>query len=148
MHTTTGHWQRVAAVAVRHAGPQQLQWKSNEPRSAVLLLGSDVDGPQLWGPWIATTALRTRLHPAVPNPFNPNTRLRFDLEAGGAVQLTIVGVDGRRVRQLTSGSWVAGSHDVVWDGRDDAGRQVASGVYIARLRTHGHALSQRLVLLR
>jgi len=89
------------------------------------------------------------LHPAVPNPFNPNTTLRIDLAREGVVSLDIVDARGRRVRSLMrAGRVAAGEHRVVWDGRDDRGQRVASGVYEARLHADGSIWTRRLTLLK
>jgi hypothetical protein len=127
---------------------QQLRWQAAGEGHAVILQGEDGESAHVWGPWLVTTVLRTALHAAVPNPFNPRTRLSFDLERAGAVTLDIVDVDGRHVRRLRAGPHPAGSSEVVWDGCDDAGRQVASGIYLATLRAAGILHTQRLVLLR
>lgn len=70
----------------------------------------------------------------VPNPFNPATEIRFALPARGQVELRIYDLAGRRVRSLQAGMLEAGARGVVWDGRDERGRPVTSGVYLARLR--------------
>jgi len=88
------------------------------------------------------------LEPAIPNPFNPRTRLRFRLERAGPAHLGIHDVAGRRVRALLDGARDAGMHEVGWDGTDDAGRPVASGTYFARLRSGGETRSRKLVLVR
>ncbi len=85
---------------------------------------------------------------AVPNPFNPQTTVKFDLPWDSQVKLDVFDVRGRRVRTLTDERMTAGSHGVTWDGRDDAGRSLASGVYLARLATDRRATTARLVLVR
>jgi hypothetical protein len=90
----------------------------------------------------------TGLLPAWPNPFNPATNIPFELSAGGHVGLAVYDVSGRMIRTLCDGIFEAGIHTVAWDGRDDSGRQVSSGVYFCRLRTGVYTASSRLVLLR
>ncbi len=68
-----------------------------------------------------------------PNPFNPRTTLRFTLPAAGRARLAVYSVAGQLVRVLADGPMDAGRHGLVWDGLDDAGRSVASGVYLCRL---------------
>jgi hypothetical protein len=80
---------------------------------------------------------RDLLAPNVPNPFNPRTTLRFELTAGATVELAVFDVSGRRIATLAAGHRAAGRHEAVWQGRDDAGRSVPSGVYLARLRVDG-----------
>jgi hypothetical protein len=96
--------------------------------------------------------LLSALHPAVPNPFNPTTRIAFDLARDGHVSLRIYDVSGRRVRTLidaplTRGRYV-GANAVVWDGTDEAGNRVSSGVYFYRLVTSDLDTSRRMVLLK
>ncbi|MCB1182979.1 S8 family serine peptidase [bacterium] len=69
-----------------------------------------------------------------PNPFNPATRIGYTLEAAGPVHLAVYDLRGALVRTLVAGDRPAGAHEVAWDGRDDAGRAVAGGVYAVRLR--------------
>jgi agmatine/peptidylarginine deiminase len=89
-----------------------------------------------------------RLHPNAPNPFNPSTTFRFDLKYPERVELFVYDTAGRLVRRLVDETRPAGSHAVVWDGTDDAGREVASGVYFYRLRAAGIAYSRPAVLVR
>lgn len=89
-----------------------------------------------------------RLLPARPNPFNPSTMIGYMLPRGGDTELAVFTVEGRRVRTLVSGFVPAGDHGVVWDGRDDAGSQVASGVYLYRLRVGGVVETRKAVLLK
>lgn len=74
------------------------------------------------------------LHGAAPNPFNPITSIAFSLREDGPATLEVYGLDGRRVRVLTTGDLAAGRHTVTWSGRDDAGRPVPSGAYLLRLQ--------------
>jgi flagellar hook assembly protein FlgD len=70
------------------------------------------------------------------------------LPEAGHVALAIYDVNGRPVRTLVNGALDAGSHEVVWDGRDSAGRNVASGVYVYRLVANDGTITRRMVLLR
>jgi len=83
-----------------------------------------------------------------PNPFNPSTTLRFDLPEAGPGRLTVHDAAGRLVRVLADGPLAAGEHRRVWDGRDAAGRPLASGLYLARLRAPGVSECRKLVLLK
>lgn len=88
------------------------------------------------------------LHGAVPNPFNPRTTIRFAVPAQQHARLDVHAVDGRLVRRLLDGRVGAGVHDVTWDGRDDAGREVASGVYFHRLSSGGQVRAGKMILAR
>ncbi|HKK69874.1 MAG TPA: choice-of-anchor V domain-containing protein [Candidatus Krumholzibacteria bacterium] len=87
-----------------------------------------------------------RLLTNVPNPFNPSTQIRFELDRGESVRLEIVDLRGRRVRTLVDGPRTPGRHEVTWNGRDDAGAPVASGVYRTRLIVGGDVLSRSMTL--
>jgi hypothetical protein len=78
--------------------------------------------------------LANRLAGIFPNPFNPSTTVRFELASESRVQLDIYDLAGKRVRQLMDESKPAGRHQRVWDGRDDRGAGVASGVYMVRFQ--------------
>jgi len=65
-----------------------------------------------------------------PNPFNPATTISYQLPQAADVKLAIYNVLGQQVRTLVSGQMPAGYHRAVWDGRNEAGVQVGSGVYI------------------
>jgi len=96
----------------------------------------------------APAVFAAHLHPAQPNPFNPTTRLRFELSHAAAVQLHVYDVRGRLCRTLAAAPYAAGLHAVDWDGRDGDGRALASGVYFARLRAADQNHMRKLVLLR
>ncbi len=112
------------------------------------------DGLEAWiGPAALTTAAAAghpRLDPPAPNPFNPRTTLRFTLPPGGPwpLRLEVRDVRGRLVRSLIEGERSGGSYAVEWDGRTDAGRPVASGIYLVLLEVAGERFSRKLLLLR
>ncbi|HUU45988.1 MAG TPA: PKD domain-containing protein [Acidobacteriota bacterium] len=83
-----------------------------------------------------------------PNPFNPTTVIAYTLRHDGEVRLEVFDVRGRRVLVLDSGFKTAGRHWTVWDGRDDDGRPVASGVYFYRLETRDFRFARKMVLLK
>jgi hypothetical protein len=84
-----------------------------------------------------------------PNPFNPSTSIPFALVSESAVTLRVYDAAGRRVRTLVNGTRPAGEHAANWDGRDDAGRTVATGVYFCRLTTtDGTTLTRRMILVK
>ena len=88
-----------------------------------------------------------RLLGAAPNPFNPRTAVRFELDRPSDVKLRIYNVEGALVRVLASGRFPEGTHRVVWDGRDDRRREVGSGAYFLRLTAGGEDLPARKVVL-
>ncbi len=94
-------------------------------------------------------AAAPRVGPAVPNPFNPATTIRFQLQGPGTVDLTVHDLRGQVVRRLVQGQAMPqGPHGVRWDGRDQEARPVAAGVYLYRLRVDGWEGSGRLTLVK
>ena len=97
---------------------------------------------------VRTPGLRYALYAAAPNPFNPSTTIRFELPATERVTLTIYDANGRLVRTLVSETMSHGPHSVDWNGTDNAGRSVGSGVYFYRLETGRYTDSSKMVLLK
>jgi hypothetical protein len=83
-----------------------------------------------------------------PNPFNPQTSIRYALPQAGPVRLQVFDLQGRLVRTLVRGEQAAGVHTVVWKGRDDAGSEVASGIYFYRLSTDAGDDVRKMTLLK
>ncbi len=83
-----------------------------------------------------------------PNPFNPATAIRFSIPEAGVVRLQVYDVAGRVVRTLMDGAMGAGRVLVTWDGTDETGRRVASGVYFYRLEASGATLTRKMMLLK
>ena len=84
-----------------------------------------------------------------PNPFNAATHIRYSVGTEGSVSLEVFDVAGRRVRRLMDRQWSApGAYDLRWDGRNEEGAEVASGVYIYRLLTRDQTASHRMMLVR
>ena len=96
-----------------------------------------------------TPTRQSRLLPNRPNPFNPNTTIAYDLAHASRVRIEIFGVSGARVRQLVPLQFEsAGAHRVFWDGRDDQGLALPSGVYLVKLDAAGLRDSRKVHLLR
>lgn len=83
-----------------------------------------------------------------PNPFNPSTDIRFTVHRAGAGSLRVFDVQGRVVRTLFVGDFATGPQQFTWDGRDDAGDGVASGVYLYRLEVADEVGSRKMMLLK
>ncbi len=88
------------------------------------------------------------LHPLYPNPFNATTRLRFDLAETATVSVDIFNLRGECVRRIPLGRLGNGSHHIDWDGRNDNGASVASGVYFVQVRMNEITAGQKVLLLR
>lgn len=83
-----------------------------------------------------------------PNPFNPRTTIAFELIMPGPVQLVIFNPLGREVKNLVNAFREAGRHEVIWDGTNNGGQQVSSGLYFYELRTYTGRLHRKMLLLR
>jgi hypothetical protein len=88
------------------------------------------------------------LFPPSPNPFNPDTKIRFELPTKSLIQLSIFNTRGQQIRFLLREVKPAGRHQVIWDGSNDRGQPMASGVYLVRLITKDRAFSKKIVLVR
>ncbi len=108
------------------------------------------DGREVYAPeatvYSITPALA--LFQNVPNPFNPRTTIGFFLADQGHVSLIIYDTAGRFIRRLADMPMQPGRHQIDWDGRDEKGRAVSSGVYFYRLTTGKQTSARRMVLLR
>ncbi|NKB67401.1 MAG: T9SS type A sorting domain-containing protein [Candidatus Latescibacteria bacterium] len=90
----------------------------------------------------------TQLGANYPNPFNASTVIPFRLQRASRVQLDIYGATGQRVRRLVDEGLEAGGYQIPWDGLDQDGRSVASGVYLYRLQADGRVEARKLILVR
>lgn len=96
----------------------------------------------------AAPRYRSELFQNAPNPFNPETTIRYAVSQRGAVAIDIFNVNGARVKTLVERAHDPGSYSIRWNGTDDSGRHVASGVYFYQLRTPGFTDSKKLILLK
>ena len=94
------------------------------------------------------TPAASALAPSYPNPFNSTTVIPLELAHDGRAAVVVHDVTGQHVATLVSGHRRAGRYRLRWDGTDDAGRQLASGVYLVRLSTADVAQSRKVLLLR
>ncbi len=83
-----------------------------------------------------------------PNPFNPETTLFFSLPNEQKIELTVYNLKGQKVRKLVKGQFSAGQNSIVWNGKDDSGKQVSSGVYLYKLETADKIISKKMLLLK
>jgi hypothetical protein len=116
-----------------HAGNE------SDPASAVAVTGAG----------FPDVPARYALHANAPNPFNPTTQIRYDVPVEGeAVIIRVFDVAGRQVRTLVEGPQSAGAKSVTWNGRDDRGRAVASGIYFYRMRAGSFTQTRKMTLLK
>ena len=92
---------------------------------------------------------KTILKPAMPNPFNPSTKIAYKLAEDSKVTLSVIDLMGRTVKTIISGRHqTAGSHSIHWNGNTDTGQNAANGIYLLVLKAGGVMITQKVVLLR
>jgi hypothetical protein len=89
-----------------------------------------------------------RLYQNYPNPFNAETRIRFSLPRSAFVTIEVYNTLGQRVRTLVGEQLSAGYKEVTWDGKDEGGQGVSSGVYFYRIKTGDFTESKRMILVK
>jgi hypothetical protein len=89
-----------------------------------------------------------RIFQNYPNPFNPNTRIRYEIGTPGRVLIEILDITGRMVRVLKDGNHLAGNYEVAWDGLDNSGMPVASGIYFCLLQSGVLSDVRKMILVR
>jgi len=92
--------------------------------------------------------LVTKLNQNYPNPFNPTTTINYSLKENSKISLNIYNIKGQKVKQLVSDYLSVGQHSVVWNGKDDNGKSVSSGIYFYKLKTGNYEETKRMVLIK
>jgi len=88
------------------------------------------------------------LHQNYPNPFNSSTTIKYDLPENSKVILKIYNILGQKTKELVNGYQKAGFESIVWDGKNDSGRRVSSGIYFYKLKTGEFSKTLKLVLIK
>jgi hypothetical protein len=123
----------------------------------ITITSNDNGNPiQVVGLHITTTAngdnngvpLVTQLEGNYPNPFNPVTTLRFALKEQGPVTLSVYNLKGQLVRSLVAEDMKAGNHSITWNGMDNSGKAVSSGVYLYRMQAPGYTQTRKMMLMK
>ncbi len=83
-----------------------------------------------------------------PNPFNPETNIRFSLQNPSVVKLDIFNVRGQKVRSLVSQRFDSGNHTVTWNGRDDYGKSASTGIYYLRMQTGSRSFVKKMMMVK
>jgi len=89
-----------------------------------------------------------KLSPNYPNPFNPETKIEYQLPGSGNIKLLIYNLIGQKIKTLHNGFKAEGFHDILWDGKDEYGKDVSSGIYLCTLQTSNYKDSIKLILMR
>ena len=124
-------------------------------------IAAQIEGAVEWAPYLlkegavesavldaGVVPVKFALYPAYPNPFNAQVVLSFAIPRATTVELVVFDILGRPVRRVVDGPMEAGAYRLFWDGRDQLGRRVASGVYVYRLLADSFSATGRMVLLR
>ena len=88
------------------------------------------------------------LHNNYPNPFNPSTSISFSLPAEMQCSLSIYNIKGQKVKTLQSGISTQGNHTLIWNGRDDNGMSVSSGIYFYQLKAQGNTITKKMIMVK
>ncbi|MBN1291510.1 MAG: T9SS type A sorting domain-containing protein [Candidatus Latescibacteria bacterium] len=83
-----------------------------------------------------------------PNPFNPSTAISYTLSKAGYTELVIYSISGQKIRTLVDNYQTPGNHSVIWNGRDDNGRAVSSGIYISQLKFGDSIVTGKMLLIK
>jgi len=127
----------------------RLDFVSNDPNKdtlSVVLMGTAVPSTHIF----STTGLPQQflLSQNYPNPFNPVTNIHYELPRGSDVKLAVYNLLGQKVRTLVNGWRAAGRYDVEWQGDNDSGMAVSSGIYLYRIETTDFQKTMKLMLLK
>ena len=126
------------AVAAGHLFQSGASLQINDPRiSGLRIRMANTEIPQGY-----------RLEQNFPNPFNPETLIRFSLPASAKATVSIFNLRGQLIRRVLDEDLESGRHQIVWDGRNATGESVGSGIYFYRLRTTGFSEVKQMLLIR
>ena len=89
-----------------------------------------------------------KLHENYPNPFNPSTNIKFDIPENGLVSLIVYDLMGHKVTELVNTNMNSGFHNVSWNGTDNFGNTVSTGVYIYQLKTGNYSNTQKMLFIK
>lgn len=82
-----------------------------------------------------------------PNPFNPTTTIKFSIQNNSKVYLSIFNIKGQKIKTLANNDFTKGNHSIIWDGVDDSGKPVSSGIYLYSLKVNGKSVTMKKCLL-
>ena len=120
-----------------------------DPLTIRCRVGESIEYGDFWEQDLSwETPVATTLSDNYPNPFNPSTTIRYGLNEPGAVSLTIYNTLGQLVRTIVEAYQTEGYHEAVWDGRNEVGGTVASGIYIYRMTTGSFVETKRMLLIK
>ena len=89
-----------------------------------------------------------RISKLYPNPFNPTVNLNFVLYQNEVMEISVFNIQGKKVRSLYSDWMNRGTHNIIWDGKEDAGQSVPSGLYFISFKTSSYTETRKISLVR
>lgn len=132
---------------------EDLRYSVGSPAATASTTGGPVGDPR-WIPYLNVGSETEELPSQValdqnyPNPFNPSTEIAFTLSQAGSVTLTVYNLLGQKVRTLVDANLSGGAHRYTWNGRDDSGQGVSSGVYLYTLNAGGRSMTKKMSLIK
>jgi len=98
------------------------------------------------GPGVPPIPVKPGLNSIYPNPFNPSATIKYGVPASEEVELIIYNLKGQAVRTLIKETKYSGTYNVIWNGKDNHGRQVSSGMYIIKMKVGKQSWNSKLIL--
>jgi len=144
-HTVRTMWFGFSFMYIRDTGPYSPMMRNVIFDGVRQWMGMGAGKPDITGGEVPTAY---RLAQNFPNPFNPTTTIKFDMKAKGNVTIKLYNVAGQLVKTLVNDVKDAGSYTATWDGTNNNGSKVASGIYFYRMETKGFCKTKKMVLLR
>ncbi|HOQ81402.1 MAG TPA: choice-of-anchor J domain-containing protein, partial [Candidatus Cloacimonadota bacterium] len=128
-------------IAFRHHNSTDIYMIKIDDIEIDRTLASD---PEVIVPVITQTVLKGNY----PNPFNPETSIAFDLATEGNVSIDIYNAKGQKVKTLVNDRYGVGAHSVVWNGKDDNGKNVGSGIYFFNMKSGKYTSTRKMILMK
>jgi hypothetical protein len=140
------------SYTITYAAGDQVQDINDE----IMIMTNDNDLPVITIPITLVAVSNTDLvNPAVtalngnfPNPFNPTTAIRFSLKEAGLVKLNVYNLKGQLIKSLVKSDMSAGNHQILWNGEDERGSSVSSGIYLYRMETKDYQATGKMMLMK
>jgi len=126
----------------------QRVWDGDEDGIAIIDMGCYEFGADTVGVFYNELPITNYNLRNYPNPFNPETKIVFNLPESGRVKLEIFNIKGQKVKTLADSYFEKSTHSVIWKGKDDNNKSVASGVYFYKLITPSKSITKRMLLLK
>ena len=118
---------------------------ANRATNIVLLTGTAIPPTNIKD---ITEPLITQLIANYPNPFNPETTIHFFMKQASILRIDIYNIKGQKVKSLVNEHKSAGNYKIVWDGKDESGNVVGSGIYFCRMEVEGYSITKKMVMMK